>query len=89
MKYAISSSYNATTVGYANFPEGKTWNDVNDWYVKWDTLHVEFKGEPEWHEFELNSGSGEIDWKRPSSTSVHPTDEEGNPDYDEELAESS
>ena len=68
MKYAISNSYNSTTVGYVKFPEGKTWNDVDDWYVKWDSGEI-------------------IDWKRPSSTSVHPTDEEGNPDYNEELAE--
>ena len=89
MKYAISNSYNSTTVGYVKFPEGKTWDDVDDWYVKWDTLNVQFKGEHEWQGFELNSDSGEIDWKRPNSTSVHPTDEEGNPDYNEELAESS
>lgn len=89
MKYAISNSYNSTTVGYVKFPEGKTWDDVDDWYVKWDTLNVQFKGEHEWQEFELGSDSGEIDWKRPNSTSVHPTDEEGNPDYGEELAESS
>ena len=87
MKYAFYAAYRVTKIGYANFPTGKTWGDVEDWYVKWDTLHVKFKESTEWQEFELNSDSWDTDWKRPDSCSVHPTDEEGGVDFNEELAE--
>lgn len=89
MKYAISASYDAGTVGFVDFPEGKTWDDVQDWYVKWDNLHVQFKGADAWVEFSLNSGSLDVsNWKRPVTVTVHSTDEEGKVDYGKELAES-
>jgi hypothetical protein len=86
MKYAISACYSAGTVGFVDFPEGKTWDDVRDWYVKWDILHVSFKGTDEWVEFSLDSDNDDtIDWKRPISVSVSPTDENGDADYNEVL----
>jgi len=90
MKYAISTSYNAGTVGFVDFPEGKTWDDVEGWHVKWDCLHVQFKGTDDYVEFSLDSDTANIiDWKRPDCVSVHPTDEDGDADYNEELDEAS
>jgi hypothetical protein len=85
-KYAISAGYYAGSVGYAEFPEGKTWDDVFDWSIKWDTLHVRFKDSEAWVEFELDSSTEDvIDWKRPMSASVHPATEDGEVDYNKEL----
>ena len=86
--YTIDAGYHAGASANVAFPEGKTWEDVKDWYVKWDILHVQFEGELEMREFPLNSDSLDvIDWKRPTSVSVYATDDEGNTDYDVEIAE--
>ncbi len=85
--YCIAATYLAGTNSRVAFPEGKTWADVQDWYIKWDTLHIHWKsGEDE--EFELNSnGIDVIDGKRPTSSSVYAMDETtGKVDYDVELA---
>lgn len=85
-KYTISTTYLAGTEGTVVFPEGKSWDDVKEWYVKWDTLHVQFKDSPEWQEFSLDSHvNGIIDWKRPDSVSVFPKSVEGT-DWDTEIA---
>lgn len=85
-QYTISTTYLAGTEGTVVFPEGKSWDDVKDWYVKWDTLHVQFKDSPEWQEFSLDShANGIIDWKRPDSVSVFPKSDEGT-DWDTEIA---
>lgn len=82
--YAIIAEYTEIAEGTVEFPEGKTWDDVESHFVKWDTLHVKFKGEIEWREFELNSSS-DSDWKRPRSVDVMHTDEDGCADWDREL----
>jgi hypothetical protein len=88
MRYAISAGYSAGTVGFANFPEGKTWDDVQDWSIKWDCLHVRFKGSDDYVEFSLDSDTCDvIDWKRPTCVTVHPTDGSGDCDYNEQLDE--
>jgi len=58
----------------------KTWDDVVDWYVKWDTLYVKF--EDDWKEFQLDSES-EVDIKRPTRVDVY----EGQYEYDNFLAD--
>ena len=85
-KYTISATYSAGTNGTVTFPEGKSWDDVKDWYVKWDTLHVQFKDSTEWEEMPLESGVDDIiDWKRPDSVSVYPESDEGT-DWNTEIA---
>lgn len=85
-RVCVSACYYAGTTGYVDLPEGKTWSDVEDWYVKWDVLFLKFNGE-DYTEFGLNSGGMDcIDWKRPTSVSIYPTLEDGTTDYDEELA---
>lgn len=86
--YQISTTYTAGTSANVEFPEGKAWDDVESWYVKWDVLHIQWKGTTSYEEFSLNSDALDcIDWKCPSSTSVYPVDEAtGDTDYSIELA---
>ena len=47
------------------------WEQVEEWFVKWDTLHYKLKNEQTWKEICLNSNQEEcIDWKRPNSTVI-------------------
>ena len=87
-QYTVECSMYACAQGSVEFPEGKTWDDVEDWYVKWDTLHVRFEDDPNAHEFALNSdGLEAIDWKRPPSVTVYAVDPETEEtDYDKEIA---
>ena len=81
--YAVLTTYTENAHGIAEFPDDKIWADVEDWYVKWDYLHVKFKGEEEWRELALDS-TGESDWKRPASTEVMYLADDGYPDWDRE-----
>lgn len=87
MKYCIISQLDCSVEGRVVLPAEKNWDDIQEWYVKWDTLHVLFKGEKEFQEFCLNSylGDGSIDWKRPDSISVYAENEDGDADYDDEI----
>lgn len=75
----ITTSYHTVAVSRITLKEGKTWNDVMDWYIKWDTMHVQFKGETDWVEYPLDSYSDadSTDWKRPISVAVHPVGKDG------------
>lgn len=85
-RIAVEASYYTGAIGYAELPEDKTWNDVEDWYIKWDCLHVKFKGETDWREFDLNSYSADgTDWKRPIQATVYPCDQNGDMIYEIEL----
>ena len=86
-RYAVQATYYEGALGYAEFPEDKTWADVEDFYIKWDCLWVKFKGAEVYEEFGLNS-QGDSDWKRPISWQILGVDEDESPDYDEVLAES-
>ena len=83
--YAINASYYASTVGYVTLPHNKTWEDVSDWFIKWDTIHIEFKDKTEW-KCPLNSETMNIiDWKRPRDQSIYTVDENNEPNFDEEV----
>ena len=82
--YTVTTVLSAGTQGSVTFPEGKEWKDVKAWYVKWDTLHVQF--DEEFIPFELNSLVDEIiDWKRPEYVCIYPKDENGITNYNIEL----
>lgn len=86
--YNIDATYYAGTNANVELPEGKTWADVKDWYIKWDVLHIQWELNGEYQEFELRSDSTDcIDWKRPTSASICEVNEEtGDTDYDKEVA---
>jgi hypothetical protein len=77
----ISSSYSLTAAGVVDLSP-KKWSDVKDWYIKWDTLHVQFEGDEDWVEFDINSDASDgMDWKRPESVDIYA----GNLEFEEEL----
>lgn len=87
--YSIEASYYTGAHAQVTFPEGKSWDDVGDWYVKWDTLHVQWKGAQEYEEFDLNSdNTAGTDWKRPLNVTVLGCNEAGDTDYAKIIAES-
>jgi hypothetical protein len=62
----------------------QSWEEVRDWYIKWDTLHITYKDGSE-QELELDSDStDQTDWKRPTSVEIY----EGEHSFDHLLAES-
>ena len=83
--YAINASYYAGTMGFVTLPDGKTWEDVSEWFVKWDKIYIEFEDNTKF-ECELDSETlNIIDWKRPIDQSVYTVDEDGEPNFDEEV----
>lgn len=87
MRVAIDASYTTNASSKITLPEGKTWADVHGWYIKWDTLHINWVGSDDWKEYALNSDETDgTDWKRPTCASIYAIDENGEIDYDAELA---
>lgn len=85
----VSCRLYASTTARIELPEGKTWDDVHGWYVTWDTLWVCFKDSEDYIEIPMDSDSfAVVDWKRPQSVTVYGTGDDGETDYDNELAES-
>jgi hypothetical protein len=75
----IEQTLYAGTTAEIELPDGLAWEDIADWYIKWDTLHYT-AGNNEWHEIELDSAVDDvIDWKRPQFATVY------TPDYETEL----
>ena len=76
--FDICSTYYATTMSRVGLPI-KDWDEINDWYVKWDTLHYSLKSNPDaWEEVTLDSDTTDVvDWKRPVSVEVSAIDENG------------
>lgn len=53
-----------------DLPDGKTWDDVDDWFIKWDVLHVIWKDDTAWLK-DLNTNfSDGVDCKRPMATAI-------------------
>ena len=87
-QYVVVADYYACAASdVVEFPDDKTWDDVVDYYIKWDRLNVQFKGSEEWLTFDLNSDANEsIDWKRPSEYQIHPVVDDET-DYGVDLSE--
>ena len=49
----------------------KSWDEVKEWFIKWDTLHYTLDGE-KWEEIDLmNQASMDaVSWHRPASVQV-------------------
>ena len=76
MRVTINRSYLACARDKIEIPDVKTFDQVKDWYVKWQIFHYTLDGE-NWHEIELNC---DADVERPCYVRI--TDEAG-----EDLAE--
>lgn len=85
MKYRINTTFIAEAESAVELPPGKTWDDVQSWYIKWDTLNIVFKDGTEFSE-DLNSDSLDaIDWKRPQTVDIYAI-EDGKTNYDRAVA---
>lgn len=86
--YNIAATYYAGASANIELPEGKTWADVKHWYIKWDTLFIQWENSREYQGFDLNSDTEDVvDWKRPTSASIYEVNgETGETDYDKEVA---
>ena len=48
----------------------KSWEEIKEWFIKWDVLHYTIDGK-QWHEAELNNSPvEEVEWKRPVDVRV-------------------
>ena len=70
----VSAEYMIGGLAEIELPAGKTWNDVDEFWVKWDTAHIVFKDGTK-IEDELNSHEGEADMKWPITCKVHASKE--------------
>ncbi|MCP4953184.1 MAG: hypothetical protein GY922_15185 [Proteobacteria bacterium] len=82
-KVCVSQTLYSGTQAVVELPmrnenQSYTWADVEDFYVKWDTLHLTMKDDST-HEIEMESRTDDeiIDWKRPKSVEVYSLDEKG------------
>ena len=75
----IDTEYYMTATATVNLSP-KTWDDVEDWYIKWDKLQVKFKDADDWKSFDLESDTDDgVDWKRPISADIYDADDLDNP----------
>lgn len=66
----VNTTLHCATVGTVDLPI-ESWDEINECFVKWDTLHYTTDGD-EWKTVELNSDQSDecVDWKRPIHFSV-------------------
>ena len=76
--FQFLSSYYAEAMSQIELPIDD-WDEVDDWYIKWDTLHYNLKSDPDnWQEVEFDSDTTDVvDWKRPTNVEVQSLDEDG------------
>jgi hypothetical protein len=77
MNYRIETTWHCGATATVELPDGKTWDDIEHWFIKWDTLYLQFFGSEEVHELSLDSGGGDVDWQRPLTTEVFEAGESG------------
>lgn len=76
MKVKTSMTYMGTANAIVELPID-SWEEVMDWYVKWDTLYLTLTNGTK-IERELNSEASEIlDWRRPNDGFIFGVDEQG------------
>lgn len=69
-EYTLDLFYSAGASANVRLPAGKTWDDVDHWHVKWDTLYLTLKDGTELEVGLDISGADIIDYKRPDSVEV-------------------
>lgn len=78
MELIIEQELYAGTGALLTVPEIDSWDDIESYYVKWDTLHYQLKSDKMWRQLELNSETIDvIDWKHPIRVTVHEQFEDG------------
>jgi len=87
--YQIDTTLYAGTSGKIELPDGKSWEDIQDWYIRWDTINIKFKDSKEYFAIELASMNDPelVDWKRPISATVFAVGSDGVTDYNNAIDE--
>jgi hypothetical protein len=76
----VICTYYATRRAVLDLPDEKSWNDVEEWHVKGETLHLRLKGDEAWHDVSLNDmdTNDSIDVETPIQVEIGEVDEHGN-----------
>ena len=87
MKVTIETGYIVMVATQIELPEGKIWDNVEDFYVKWGTLDLRFKdGSTIEHDCGEPNADAD-DFKRPDHVHVFAVKEDGETDYNKRLDE--
>jgi hypothetical protein len=87
-KIHVVTTYSISAETEVELPEGKTVADIENVWVKWGTIHVEFKGDADGASLEASESPfdvSDMDCKRPGSMEVLKDDGEGGADWDQIL----
>ena len=70
MKVTITTYLYCAPTTDITIPDIKSWDEIKDWFVKWDVLHYTLDGEM-WLELALdNADEDAVDWKRPNAVVI-------------------
>ena len=72
----VDTQYTMAYETEINLPEGKTWEDVKSWYIKYHSLSVVFNDDTTVEHYLDDDGWGNS--KRPDGIQIYKIDEDGN-----------
>jgi hypothetical protein len=75
MKVNVYAYYSNCSITEVELPEGKTWDDVLHYGIKWGTLYITWKDSETPEEFQLSEDYLEGDYKRPDNIVVYDEDQ--------------
>ena len=77
-QFAVVCWYNCYSMSTVSLPDGRTWGDIESWYVKFNTFHYVFKGETKWREIDLGDVSiANVYLQRPTDVEIERVGEDG------------
>ena len=85
MKIAVEANYSLSESKVIELPENKTVEDIIDIWVKWDTVHIQFKGINKLFEYDLNTWDNDYDFKRPNNINIYSVNDDDEIDFNTEL----
>ena len=71
MKVNVYAYYSSCSITEIELPEGKTWDDVLDYGIKWGTLFITWKDSKITEQFQLSEDYHHGDHKRPDNIVVY------------------
>lgn len=81
-KLGVYAEYRGWEVGKVDLPEGHDYAAMRDWYVKWGVLFYTLDNVT-WHECSIAPDTDtDFDYKRPTMSSLHPLDDNGEVNLD-------
>jgi hypothetical protein len=66
----VLTDYNASVSTEVELPCGRTWDDVEEWGIKWGTLHIYWRDGTKTERELAEVDPGMIDVKRPSQVTI-------------------